>query len=57
MDNAMEKPTRLAWAVLTQSPTGRSEVIKITESPEDADDTVRNNPKLYWKSGPLVIPA
>lgn len=53
----MEKPTRLAWAVLTQSPTGRSEVIKITESPEDADDTVRNNPKLYWKSGPLVIPA
>lgn len=63
-NNAMEqsmqpnaKTPRLAWAVLAQGETGRSEVIKITEDHEDADDTVRNNPKLFWKSGPIVIPA
>ena len=45
---------RLVWAVLAQGPTGRSEVIKITDH-EDADQTIQNNPKLYFKSGPILL--
>jgi hypothetical protein len=45
----------LAWAVLSQNrTTGKSEVVKIT-GPEEADDFVRNNPELYYKSGPFVV--
>lgn len=46
---------RLAWAVLANGPLGHSEVIKITDH-EDADKTVRDNPKVFWKSGPFVLP-
>jgi hypothetical protein len=46
---------RLAWAVLAKTPTGRSEVIKVTDH-EDADLTVQDNPKLLFKSGPFILP-
>lgn len=46
---------RLAWAVLAKTATGRSEVIKITDH-EDADRTTLDNPELYYKSGPFVLP-
>lgn len=45
---------RLAWAVLAQTPTGRSEVIKVTDC-EDADRTVQDNPGVFYKSGPFVL--
>ena len=57
MEEAMERPTRLAWAVLSKTATGRSDVIKITEDPNEVDETIRNNPNLFYKSGPIVIPA
>jgi len=45
----------LAWAVLSQNrSTGKSEVVKITGH-EEADAFVRDNPDLYYKSGPFVI--
>ncbi len=47
--------TRLAWAVLCKTPSGKGEVIKITNH-EEADDAVRENPELFWKSGPFVLP-
>lgn len=50
------KPIRLAWAVLCQTPSGRSEVIKVTDC-DEADETIRENPELYFKSGPFVLPA
>ena len=49
-----EKTSRLVWAVLAQTPSGKSEVIKITDH-EDADQTIRDNPELYFKSGPIVF--
>jgi hypothetical protein len=48
------QPSRLAWAVLAKTPNGRSEIIKVTDS-DDADETVQNNPVLYFKSGPFVL--
>jgi hypothetical protein len=56
MNNTMpsEKTSRLVWAVLAQTPSGKSEVIKITDH-EDADQTVLNNPGMYFKSGPIVF--
>ncbi len=45
---------KLVWAVLAQTPSGRSEVIKITDH-EEADDMVQLNPKLYFKSGPIAL--
>jgi len=46
---------RLAWAVLTKgSPTSTSEVIKITDH-EEADQTVKDNPGVYYKSGPFLL--
>jgi hypothetical protein len=45
---------RLVWAVLAQTPSGRSEVVKITDH-EDADEMVQHNPKLYFKSGPIAL--
>lgn len=45
---------RLVWAVLAQNPSGKSEVIKITDH-EDADQTIRSNPNLYFKSGPIFL--
>ena len=44
----------LRWAVLAQTPTARSEVIKVTDC-EDADRTVRDNPGIFYKSGPFVL--
>ena len=49
-----EKSNKLAWAVLALTPSGRSEVIKIT-SCDDADQTIKNNPSLYYKSGPFLL--
>ena len=46
---------RLAWAVLAKTPSGRGEVIQITDH-LGADEAVRSNPELYWKSGPFVLP-
>lgn len=45
---------RLAWAVLAQTPNGRSEVIKVTDH-EDADRTVQDNPTVFYKSGPFIL--
>lgn len=59
MKNATENENiskRLAWAVLAQTPSGRSEVIKITDH-EDADSMVQHNPNLYFKSGPVILPG
>lgn len=46
--------SKLAWAVLAMTPTGRSEIIKITDF-DDADHTVQENPSVYYKSGPFVL--
>jgi hypothetical protein len=56
MELGQANNTRLVWAVLAQGPSGRSEVIKITDH-EDADQTIKNNPSLYHKSGPIVLSA
>ena len=46
---------KLAWAVLTKgSPTSSSEVIKVTDHAE-ADQAVKDNPDVYYKSGPFLL--
>lgn len=51
----MEKPKRLAWAVLTKgSSTRASEVIKVTDHTE-ADRAVQESPNMYYKSGPFIV--
>ena len=46
---------KLAWAVLTKgSPTSASEVIKVTDH-EAADRAVKDNPGVYYKSGPFLL--
>ena len=56
MDMNGTKPTKkLAWAVLTKgSSTSSSEVVKVTGH-EEADQTVRDNPGVYYKSGPFLL--
>jgi hypothetical protein len=49
-------PVRLAWAVLCHTPSGRSEVIKVTDC-DEADRAIQENPELYFKSGPFVLPT
>jgi hypothetical protein len=49
-----EIPCKLAWAVLSRSVNGRSEVIKVTNH-EEADRAVQDNPKLFYKSGPFML--
>jgi hypothetical protein len=44
----------LGWAVLTRATAGRSEVVKVTNH-EEADDLVRRNPDVFYKSGPFVV--
>jgi hypothetical protein len=48
------KPTKLAWAVLMKGANGRSEVIKVTDH-DDADQTIKENPGMFYKSGPFVL--
>ncbi len=43
---------KLAWAILTK--TNPSEVIKVTNH-EEADQTVKDNPEVYYKSGPFLL--
>lgn len=50
----MSPAGKLAWAILAQRPDGKSEVIKITNH-EEADQTVKENPTLFWKSGPFLV--
>lgn len=45
---------KLAWAVLALTPSGRSEIIKITDC-DDADHTIQENPTIFYKSGPFVL--
>ena len=46
---------KLAWAVLTKgSPTSSSEVVKVTDHAE-ADQTVKDNQDVYYKSGPFLL--
>ena len=53
--NGTEPKKKLAWAVLTKSShTGVSEVIKVTGH-EEADQTGRDNPGGYYKSGPFLL--
>jgi hypothetical protein len=56
MEKTTENSTtqRMAWAVLSRSVNGRSEVIKVTDH-EDADQTVQDYPDLFYKSGPFVL--
>ena len=56
MDMNGTTPTKkLAWAVLTKgSPSSTSEVVKDTDH-EEADQTVRDNPGVYYKSGPFLL--
>ena len=54
MENTTENASKLAWAVLAKGVNGRSEVIKITNH-EDADQTILNNPELFYKSGPFIV--
>jgi len=57
MTNSIENNSgRLAWAVLAKAPSGRSEVIKVTDC-DDADQTIMDNPELYFKSGPFLLPS
>ena len=47
--------THLAWAVLTKgSATSCSEVVKVTDHAE-ADQAVKDNPEVYYKSGPFLL--
>ena len=53
--NGTEPNRKLAWAVLTKgSANNASEVIKVTGH-EEADQTVKDNPGVYYKSGPFLI--
>ena len=53
--NGSKPAKRLAWAVLTKgSPTSTSVVIKVTDH-EEADQTVKDNPEVYYKSGPFLL--
>ena len=56
MDMNGTTPTKkLAWAVLTKgSPSSTSEVVKLTGH-EEADQTVKDNPGVYYKSGPFLL--
>ena len=56
MDMNGTTPTKkLVWAVLTKgSPSSTSEVVKVTGH-EEADQTVRDNPGVYYKSGPFLL--
>jgi hypothetical protein len=54
MESSPGASGKLAWAVLAQTPTGRSEVIKVTDH-DDADRTVQDNPKVFYKSGPFML--
>ena len=55
MENSMSTFTqKMAWAVLSKAVNGRSEVIKITDH-EGADQAVKDNPELFYKSGPFVL--
>ena len=46
---------KLACAVLTKgSSTSCSEVVKVTDHAE-ADQTVKDNPGVYYKSGPFLL--
>ena len=56
MDMNGTTPTKkLAWAVLTKgSLSSTSEVVKVTGH-EEADQTVKDNPGVYYKSGPFLL--
>lgn len=54
METTVSANGKLAWAVLAHTPTGRSEVIKVTDH-EDADRTVQDNPSIFYKSGPFIV--
>ena len=48
------KSSTMAWAVLSKAVNGRSEVIKVTNC-DEADRTVKENPGVFYKSGPFFL--
>tara|TARA_R100001509_G_scaffold149892_1_gene108516 strand:+ start:77 stop:247 length:171 start_codon:yes stop_codon:yes gene_type:complete len=55
MEDSANNKKQLAWAVLSKSTGGGlSQVIKVTNCVE-ADETVADQPDLFYKSGPFYI--
>ena len=53
--NGNQPAKKLAWAVLTKKTgSSNSEVIKETGH-EEADQTVKDTPEVYYKSGPFLV--
>ena len=55
MNTSNEHPINLVWTVLTKTPTGKSEVIKVVRDYHEADLAVQEYPDVYYKSGPIPI--
>ena len=46
---------KLVWAVMTNRHDGKSEVVKVVSDYQEADIAVRNNPKMFYKCGPITL--
>jgi|Laugrespbdmm15sn_2_1035079.scaffolds.fasta_scaffold00072_30 hypothetical protein len=45
----------LVWAVMTKTATGKSEIVRVVSSYEEADLAVQDNPSMFYKSGPVLL--
>lgn len=46
---------KLVWAVMTNRHDGKSEVVKVVSDYQEADIAVRDNPKMFYKCGPITL--
>jgi hypothetical protein len=47
--------SQLVWAVMTKTATGKSEIVRVVSSHEEADLAVQDNPSMFYKSGPVLL--
>ena len=45
----------LVWAVMTKTTTGKSEIVRVVSSYEEADLAVQDHPSMFYKSGPVLL--
>lgn len=55
MDTLEKPPVKLVWAVMAKNANGTSEIVRVVTDHHEADLAEKDNPGVFYKSGPVPI--
>ena len=55
LDTLEKPPVKLVWAVMAKNANGTSEIVRVVTDHHEADLAEKDNPGVFYKSGPVPI--